>query len=179
MLSREARLYSPGLRADSGRQRQPAAPSHEHCGAPRVCNAEPRQRAAEAGECGEGAREGGRRRERRNAAGKGGGRRGARAPLPLAPGTRLRLQPRPVSPASRAAGPISARGGSRALRGARSLARRSRPNSGRVGLSTKSTNSSPQEQTARRRWGAPLRALAGRGSPPSSVAEQRGFETCP
>ncbi|MEJ1278130.1 hypothetical protein NN561_009049 [Cricetulus griseus] len=28
------------------RQRQPAAPSHEHCGAPRVCNAECRPRAA-------------------------------------------------------------------------------------------------------------------------------------
>ncbi|XP_019502051.1 PREDICTED: uncharacterized protein LOC109384858 [Hipposideros armiger] len=34
----EARLYSPWLRADSGRQRQPAAPSHEHCGAPGVTN---------------------------------------------------------------------------------------------------------------------------------------------
>lgn len=98
----------------------------------------------------------------RERGGEGRGSAGGRAPLPLAPGTRLSLQPRPASPASRAAGPISARGGSRALRGARSLAGRARPNSGRVGLSSKSANSGRQELTAPRRWGAPLRALAGR-----------------
>lgn len=60
------------------RQRQPAAPSHEHCGAPRVCNAERRLRAARAGSA---AGEGGRERGGRDARGGGG-----RAPLPLAPG---------------------------------------------------------------------------------------------
>lgn len=44
-----------------------AAPSHEHCGAPRVCNAEPRQRAAGAGSA---------RRER---GGEGGTREGSAA----------------------------------------------------------------------------------------------------
>lgn len=60
------------------RQRQPAAPSHEHCGAPRVCNAERRLRAARAGSA---AGEGGRERGGKDARGGGG-----RAPLPLAPG---------------------------------------------------------------------------------------------
>lgn len=60
------------------RQRQSAAPSHEHCGAPRVCNAERRPRAARAGSA---AGEGGRERGGRDARGGGG-----RAPLPLAPG---------------------------------------------------------------------------------------------
>lgn len=60
------------------RQRQSAAPSHEHCGAPRVCNAERRPRAARAGS----AAEGGRERGWRDAPSGGGGR----APLPLAPG---------------------------------------------------------------------------------------------
>lgn len=53
------------------RQRQPAAPSHEHCGAPLVCNAERRPRAARAGS----AAEGGRERGWRGAPGGGGGAR--------------------------------------------------------------------------------------------------------
>lgn len=109
MLSRETSLYSPRLHADSGRQRQPAAPSHEHCGAPRVCNAEPRQRAAGAGECEEGARERGREGTREEARRGVTGRRGARAPLPLAPSASRRPPPQPASPASRAGGPINAR----------------------------------------------------------------------
>lgn len=102
-------LYSPRLHADSGRQRQPAAPSHEHCGAPRVCNAEPRQRAAGAAECEEGARERGREGTREEARRGVTGRRGARAPLPLAPSASRRPPPQPPSPASRAGGPINAR----------------------------------------------------------------------
>lgn len=53
------------------RQRQPAAPSHEHCGAPRVCNAERRLRAARAGSA---VGEGGRERGWRDARGGGGAR---------------------------------------------------------------------------------------------------------
>lgn len=121
-----------------------------------------------------GGRQGGRREEgERPQRGGAGGRRGARAPLPLAPGTRCHLRPLPASPVSRAEGPISARGGSRALRGVRSLARRAGPNSGSVRRSPKSANSRPRDRPARHPWGARLRARAGRVREPSPAGGTR------
>lgn len=110
MLSREARLYSPGLHADSGRQRQPAAPSHEHCGAPGVCNAEPRQRAAGAGECEEGASERAREEKKEGTRRGGTGRRGARA-------TPTRAGPSPPPAAATGLPGLAGRGTNQRARG--------------------------------------------------------------
>lgn len=175
MFSREARLYSPGLHADSGRQRQPAAPSHEHCGAPRVCNAEPRQRAARAGECEEGEREGG--KEGGNAEGRDRAAGGARA-TPTRAG--LSLQP---AAAARLLG-LAGRGTNQRARGepispqASSLARCAQSNSEGVGLSAKCANSCRRELTAGRRWVAWLHAATGRASGRVPRTEPGGCETC-
>lgn len=147
VLSQEARLYSPRLRADSGRQRQPAAPSHEHCGAPRVCNAEPRQRAAGAGDAGRdrgrGEERGRERRQRRREGATGGARATPTRAGHSLPPAASRGQPDLAGRRTNQ----RARGGASPPRDAL-IGQARRPNSERGGLGAKSANSRPWEPTA-------------------------------